>query len=188
MNPNATAATVTASFYGQTGGSLGNRTITVPGLSRANLKLNDVLHASGIASVVTSNAPIVVERPQYFGSPNSPEVAGSVVFGRNGAGMGWSFPGGTTAGRNEFLLLYNPSPQTVEIDATFYGTDGKTVNKKLYVPPTVRYNVDVNRLAPEVTPQHGITLRGANGLGFVAEQTIFAPDFSALASSEGAAE
>src|SRR5579885_2815727 len=99
LNPNATPVRVTASFYGQTGGSLGSRTLVVAGLSRANLKLNDFLHASGIASVVTSNLPIVVERPMYFGSPNAAGIAGSDVFGRNGADLAWAFPGGNTSER-----------------------------------------------------------------------------------------
>ncbi len=196
LNPNATAALVTASFYGRTGGSLGSRTLLVPALSRANLKLNDFLTADGIATIVTANAPIVVERPEYFGSPNAPDVAGSDVFGRNGAGVAWSFPGGDTttqggfasANRSEFLLIYNPSGQTVAVDATFYGSDGTLTTKRLYISPTIRYNVDVNRLVPDLTPQHGITLRSANGVGFVAEQTVFAPDFSSLTGTQGFAQ
>jgi len=193
LNPNATAALVTASFYGRTGGSLGSRTLLIPALSRANLKLNDFLTADGIATIVTANAPVVVERPEYFGSPNAPDVAGSDVFGRNGAGVAWSFPGGDTttqggfasANRSEFLLIYNPSGQTVAVDATFYGSDGTVTTKRLYISPTIRYNVDVNRLVPGLTPQHGVTLRSANGVGFVAEQTVFAPDFSSLSGTQG---
>src|SRR5207248_605313 len=49
LNPNTVPARVTASFYGITGGALGSRTLVVAGLSRANLKLNDFLHATGIA-------------------------------------------------------------------------------------------------------------------------------------------
>jgi len=193
LNPNAAATLVTASFYGRTGGSLGSRTLLVPALSRANLKLNDFLTADGIATIVTANAPVVVERPEYFGSPNAPDVAGSDVFGRNGAGVAWSFPGGDTtmqggfasANRSEFLLIYNPSGQTVAVDATFYGSDGTITTKRLYISPTIRYNVDVNRLVPDLTPQHGVTLRSANGVGFVAEQTVFAPDFSSLSGTQG---
>src|SRR5579883_921392 len=185
LNPNTVPAQVTASFYGQTGGSLGSRTLVVPPLSRANLKLNDVLDASAIASVLTSNLPVVVERPMYFGRPNDAGIAGGDVFGRNGAGLSWTFPGGDICGTNEYLLIYNPSPKAVSIDATFYGSDGSTATKRLDVPPTVRYNVNVNALMSGLTAQHGIVLKSANGLGFVAEQTIFAPNFSSLSTSEG---
>jgi len=75
----------------------------------------------------------------------------------------------------------------VSIDATFYGSDGSTATKRLDVPPTVRYNVNVNALMSGLTAQHGIVLKSANGLGFVAEQTVFAPNFGTLASTEGVA-
>jgi hypothetical protein len=189
LNPNPAPALVTASFFGRTGGSLGSKTLVVQGRSRANLKENDFLNASGIATVLTSNLPIVVERPEYFGSPNGTNIAGSDVFGRNGAGVRWSFPGGNTSpGNSEFLLLYNPSIKTIPIDATFYGADGKTITKRVNVPPTVRYNIDVNRLLPGFAGIHGAVLKSTNGQGFVAEQTVFAPNHSFLRSTQGLAQ
>ena len=188
LNPNVTPALVTASFYSRTGTSLGSRTILVTGRSRANLKLNDLFNASGVASVVTSNQPIVVERPEYFGSPNGYRIAGSDVFGRNGAGVRWSFPGGDTQGHSEFLLVYNPSATTVPINVTAYGSNGSILTKSIAVPPTVRYNIDVGQLFPGLTAQHGIVLTSASGAGFVAEQTVFAPDHSTLQSTQGLAQ
>jgi len=188
LNPNVTPALVTASFYSRTGTSLGSRTMLVTGRSRANLKLNDLFNASGVASVVTSNQPIVVERPEYFGSPNGYRIAGSDVFGRNGAGVRWSFPAGDTQGRSEFLLVYNPSATTVPIDVTAYGSDGRMLMQRIAVPPTVRYNIDVGRLFPGLAAQHGIVLTSASGAGFVAEQTVFAPDHSTLQSTQGLAQ
>ena len=161
--------------------------------SRANLKLNDFLSASGIATVLTSDLPVVVERPEYFGSPNGMDIAGSDVFGRNGAGVTWSFPGGNTQGNSEFLLLYNPSPKTIALDATFYGSDGKVMTKRLYVPPTIRDTVDVGKLLGGFAPIHGAVLRsvaapgGFAVQGFVAEQTVFAPDHATLRSTQGLA-
>lgn len=187
LNPNRTGTQVTARFYGRTGALLGRRTIYVPGLRRANIKLNDVLHASGIASVVTSAQPIVVERPEYFGSPNGRRIAGSDVFGRNGAGLRWAFPGGTTTGRSEFLLIYNPSTRTAVVNATGYGANGRMMTRRFSVRPTTRATIDVNRSFAGLAAQHGIVLRAANGQGFVAEQTLFAPNFNTLDSTQGAA-
>jgi len=197
LNPSAAPITVTASFYSTTGTPLGSITQAVSGLSRANVKLNDLtfngapLRASGIATIVTSNAPVVVERPEYFGSPNGAFVAGSDVFGRNGAGLSWAFPGGTTTDRSEFLLVYNPSARTATINATFYALDGTVKTQTFSVAPTVRYNVDINRLMPfipGITPEHSIVLSSTNGVGFVAEQTVFSPNFSTLDSTQGFAQ
>ena len=74
------------------------------------------------------------------------------------------------------------------VDATFYGSDGKTVTKRVFVPPTVRYNIDVNTLLPGFAPQHGAVLQSANHAGFVAEHTIFAPNHSTLRSTQGLAQ
>ncbi len=188
LNPNATPALVTASFFGGSGNPLGSRTLLVPGRSRGNIKLNDTLSASGIASVVTSDQPVVVERPEYFGSPNNANIAGSDVFGRNGAGVRWSFPGGNTEGNSEFLLLYNPSSTTVPVDATFYGSNGQKITKHIDVQPTQRFTFDVNRLVPGLTPIHGAILSSTSPQGFVAEQTVFEPNHATLRSTEGLAQ
>ena len=188
LNPNALPARVTASFFGANGISLGSRTLTVPGLSRANLKENDFLNASGIAAVVTSDLPVVVERPEYFGSPNDAGIAGSDVFGQNGASVRASFPDGDTNGHSEFLLVYNPSGVTEPIDVTFYGSNGALVTKRIEAPPTVRYTIDVGAFAPGFDPTHGASLRSVSGLGFVAEQTVFAPDHSTLRSTAALAQ
>ena len=83
LNPVATPSLVTASFFNRTGASLGSLTLTVAGLSRANIKLNAYLHASGVSPVLTSAQPGVVERPEYFGSP-APMCLGGTA--RPGAG------------------------------------------------------------------------------------------------------
>ncbi len=188
LNPGDTPAVVTAGFFGQTGGSLGNQTLVVPARSRANIKYNDFLTASAIASVVTSNHPVVIERPEYFGSPNSAGIPGSDVFGRNGAGVTWSFPGGNSGRLDEFLLVYNPSAVAVPITATFYGPKGQTVRKQINVPPTVRYNINVNTLVPDFPAVHGAILHTDSPQGFVAEQTVFSPDHSTLRGTQGLAQ
>jgi len=168
---------------------LGQRAITVGGLERANIKLNDVAHAGGVASVVTSDRPVVVERPEYFGSPNGVRVAGSDVFGRSGSGISWSFPGGDTrSGQSELLLLYNPSARRIPVDVTVYEANGRTVSRRIYLAPQVRDTLDMSRAVGRITGPHGTVLRSANGVGFVAEQTVFAPDRTTLRSTQGLAQ
>ncbi len=186
LNPNTTGTYVTASFFGQTGGSLGSHTVYVAGLSRANIKLNNVLGAAnGIASVVSSNMPVVVERPEYAGSPNGINVAGSDVFGRNGAGLAWTFPSGDLNIHNDMVVLYNPSVKTAAIDVTAYGTNGQTVTKRIDVTPTAHYNLDVRTLGPGLTSQSGLTVRAANGVGIIAEQVTFGAGYSGMSSTQG---
>jgi len=188
LNPGAAPARVTARFFGRAGRLLGSTTLTVAGLSRGNIRLNGLVHASGIASTVMSDRPVIVERPEYFGSPNGTRVAGSVVFGRNGGAPRWSFAGGGANGTSEFLLLYNPSPRLVGVMATFYGADGRTVQRRLTIAARGRATVDVRRSIPGLAGLHGVTLTSDGGTGFVAEQTVFAPNLSTLNSTQGFAQ
>jgi hypothetical protein len=187
LNANNRATRVTASFFGRNGRMVGHKTLVVAARSRANITLNSVAHGSDIASVVTSDLPVVVERPEYFGAPNAAHIAGSDVFGRNGAAMQWSFAGGSTTGMTELLLLYNPSSRTATVNVVFYGSNGKMVTRRVSVPATARYTLNVNQLGRTLAPLHGVVVRSANEQGFVAEQTLFAPNHSTLYSTQGGA-
>ena len=159
-------------------------------LSRANIRLHDVTHASGIASTVMADQPIVVERPEYFGSPNEVRVAGSDAFGLNGGANRWSFAGGDTTGTNnsEFLLLYNPTAKAIPVAVTFYGSDGRGQHRIVLLPANARLTLDVQRLAPGLAGIHGVTLESANGQGFITEQTMFGRDLTSLSSTQGFAQ
>ncbi len=187
LNPGARAARVGVSFFGRSGRLLAGRTLRVAPLSRATLSVNRVLQASGVASVVMSDQPVVVERPEYFGSPNGVAVPGSDVFGRNGTGVKWSFPGGDMSGKNEFFLLYNPSLSAIPVDVTFYDVNDRSVTRRVVIPARARYTINVGGLALGLSTVNGAVLQSANGQGFVAEQTVFAPDHSSLQSTEGLA-
>jgi len=188
LNPGDRRAGVTATFYGSTGRMLGKRSMVMAPRSRANVKLNDVANASGIASMVASSQPVIVERPEYFGSPNAARVAGSDVFGRNGAAPRWTFPGGDASRQSEFYLLYNPSATTARVRVTLYGGTGRTATQVVYVGPRVRYTLDAGRLFRGFPGAHGAMLESLNGVGFVAERTVFASDRSTLQSTQGLAQ
>jgi len=192
LNPGDTAATVSASFYANSGGALGSHTISVGPRSRATINLGDVVQGDGIAAVVTSNQNVVVERGEYTGSFASAK-SGSVVFGRNGAGVRWTFPAGnttpgngTTQGYNEALVLFNPSAVTVPVTATYYDNTGKVVTAHYTIAPTAHTNVVVNALG--LSPQHGVVLQSGNGQGFIAEQGITTIDARTFESSQGLAQ
>ncbi len=188
LNPNDGRTRVTAMFFGKSGRMLGQRSMMMAPRSRGTLLVNKVLQASGLASVVMADRPVVVERPEYFGSPNAARIAGSDVFGRNGAAPQWSFPAGNTApGQSEFLLLFNPTAGRIAIDVTLYGSEGPPRTQRVYVPARVRSTLDVHALFPRATRNHGVTLRAVGGTGFVAEQTLFATNHSTLQSTQGLA-
>jgi len=187
LNPGDTPALVTASFYAQNGGALGSRTVSVGPRSRATINLGDVAQGDRIAAVITSNQGVVVERAEYTGSFATAK-SGSVVFGRNGAGVRWTFPAGdTTPGRDEALVLFNPSAVTVPVTATFYDNSGKVVTRQYTIAPTAHTEISVNTLG--LAPQHGEVLQsGSPTQGFIAEQGVTTVDGRLFRSTQGLAQ
>jgi hypothetical protein len=168
---------------------VGSRTIRLNGLRRVQITLPSAGPARGAAGVVTSDQPIVVERPEYGGSPNGLRTAGSAVLGRNGVAPRWSFPGGDTRrGQREILLLANPSAATVRVVATLYGSDGRTAQQHVTLPPHGQSTLDVGRSFPGATGVHSVRVTSANGDGFLAEQTMFAANGSSVQRTEGLAQ
>jgi len=186
LNPTSGTAHVTARFYGRNGALLGGRGLAVGAGRRDTLRLNSFLaNQEGIASIVTSDRPIVVERPEYFGPPNSAGIPGSDVFGLNGTSPRWSFAGGDTSSKSEFLLLFNPGTQSMPVRVTVYDADGRAHRATVTLTPRDRYTLDVGRTFRGLTAARGETVESTDGRGFVAEQTVFAPDHTTLRSVEG---
>ncbi|HWE63557.1 MAG TPA: hypothetical protein VHB98_17730, partial [Chloroflexota bacterium] len=191
LNPSTSRqAVVTATFFDLFGNVLGNDTIVVDALHRGNIKVNDTVHSSGIATIVTSNVPVFVERPLYFGSPNGAAAGGSDVFGRNGGGVSWLFPEGNTGGSfREFLLLENPSLETATVRVRFYQPTGQTVDYTVTVPARSRATIDVLRDLPALTPgQQSALVTSTNGVPIIAEQSIYSDNFSKGDGAAGIAQ
>ncbi len=189
LNPGRRRATVTAILVDPRGRTLGVRTITVDSLRRGTMRLNDTARASAIASLVTSNVPVVVERPFYLGNPNVGRTGGSLVYGRNGTGTRWTFPAGDTShGAREDLLVFNPNPRALALQATFY-LSNHVVVRHYFVAARARYTLRVNAAAPDLADSvHAARLDASNGLGFVAEQTIYNSDGATAYSAAGLAQ
>jgi hypothetical protein len=177
LNPQSMqAAQVTATFYDRQGTLLGTRVIVVDPMHRANIKVNEMVRNSAIATVLRSTLPIVAERSMYFGAPNGGSADGTVVFGRATPALGWAFASGDTrSGRSEFELLFNPNGTSSTIVATFYGEDGRMLQRTFTLAGHSRLNIDVTLSVPElVCGLHGVVLQSTNGVSFVAEQALYA--------------
>jgi hypothetical protein len=183
LNPSPSQpAAVTATFFDQLGNVLGNDTIVIDPLRRGNIKVNNFVRSSGIATILTSSTPVLAERPLYFGAPNSPNApaGGSDVYGRNGGGVTWLFPEGNTGGNfDEFLLLQNPSTQAAAVMVQFFQTNGQPVGYNVVLPPRSRATIDVRRDVPALPPGlHSAMVRSTGGVPIIAEQSIYSDNFT----------
>jgi hypothetical protein len=192
LNPSTSRrATVTATFYDQKGAVLGHQSVLIDAHRRGNIRLNDVLHASGVATILTGDSPIVAERPMYFGPPNgSGPSGGSDVFGRNGGGTRWLFPEGDTAGNaREFLLFENPTTNQAPVTVSFFTATGRAVPFTLLLPPRSRTTLDVLRTVSALPAgQHAALVTSINAVPIVVEQSIYHNGFSAGDGTEGIAQ
>jgi hypothetical protein len=191
LNPNqATIAAVTATFYGTDGHPVGAWTIVVDALRRGNIKVNDVLPNAAVAVVVTSNVPVVVERPQYEGPANlNQAVSGSDVFGLNGGAASWLFPGGNIGtGSQELLYLFNPGLKPVQIRITLFGATGASVQSTLAVAANSRSSLDLNSIHGLPAGPAGARLQSINGQVFIAERTELNPALQTDSGTQGIAQ
>ncbi|HVA88867.1 MAG TPA: hypothetical protein VNL71_03405 [Chloroflexota bacterium] len=191
LNPNqAAAATVTATLFDGNGRPVGTRTIVVDPLHRGNIKINNIVSSADVAVTVSSSAPVVVERPQYIGSPDLGQaLSGSDVFGRNGAGASWMFPRGNTAsGNQETLYLYNPGLKTANVTATLYTGTGATFQQNLSLAPNSRTVFNLNQVSGLPAGPFGVVVRSTNGQLFIAEQSTLNQAAHRYTSTQGTAQ
>lgn len=176
LNPAyAGTAHVNATFYDRAGRLLGATSVAIDGLHRANIRVNDLVHDAAVSSVLTSDVPIVAERSMYFGAPNGSDADGTSVFGQTTPYNGWAFAAGDTRpGRSEFLLLFNPRPTPVTVQATWYADSGQVVERIFTIPATARLNIDLTLQVPELPRGlHGVVVRSVAGGPFFAEQALY---------------
>jgi hypothetical protein len=191
LNPNQAApAAVTATFFDRTGKPVGSKTIVVNALRRGNIKLNDVLPNAEVATILTSNVPVVVERPDYNGPANlGLASSGSVIFGRNGGGLSWALPGGSTAdGTQSQIFLFNPGLKAATVHATFYAESGATVTQDLTLLPYSDTVLNVNTVAGLAAGRYGVVLKSTNNQVFLAEQSELNTRTQQATSTQGVAQ
>jgi len=190
LNPEHGRATVTVVLHDQRGAVVGERTMIVDGQHRGTMRLNDTVHAAALDSTVSSDTPVVVERPYYTDNPNGGKPAASLVYGRNGPGTRWTFPAGdTTHGARNVLLVLNPNPVPVRLRAIFYLSNGHIVTRYVVVAAEARYTLQVNAVAPALdNTLYGVQLSSLNGQGFVAEQSIYDPRYATMYGTAGLAQ
>lgn len=98
----------------------------------------------------------------------------ALVLGAPSPGEEWEFPEGYTAdGITERFVIYNPTEQEAAVDLALTLDEGAAEPFELTVPPRGQVMVEANkesRIPKGVA--HAATVRSANGVPVVAEQTI----------------
>jgi hypothetical protein len=123
---------------------------------------------------VTSNEPLVAERPQYFRAPVAAAGlvdGGHVALGAAGPSTSWFFAEGYTGdGFQEYITLVNPTDADVAVDIALLRAEAPATHVGVTVPSRARRTLDVNAaLGPGVEAAATVTSSGP----VVAERSMY---------------
>lgn len=144
-----------------------------------NVELLDPLLADeAVATTVTSDVPVVVERAMYWAGAPSQWFEAHNSFGATGLGQKWGLSEGRVGlpeNYETYILVANPSTtETAQIRVTLLRTNGATVVKSYAVTPTTRFNVHVNSMVPELANEEfGAVVEVTNGVGVFVERAMY---------------
>lgn len=139
LNPNDQATTVNVSYYNASGSNVSNASMTVAGNSRATFQPgNDVNIPDHVSAVVTSDLPIAVERPSYYGGMGASDLVGAPA-----PSASWYFAEGNTI-QTESLTIANVTSNAANVTVTLKSTSGHTQSYNLAVSAHSQAVFDVN--------------------------------------------
>jgi autotransporter-associated beta strand protein len=179
-NPQPTEAHVTLRFLLSSG-----ETVTVPktvpanGRVTVNIEQEDDprLANASMATVVTSDVAIVVERSMYWTGDVAPWSEAHNSFGTPDLGTHWALAEGRAGGPHHFhsyLLLANPQSTPAQATVTFLPeTGGPPVVQTVEVPPTSRLSLDVNSIAALQDTSFGIEVQVTNDVPIAVERSMY---------------
>ena len=156
QNPGASDATVTIDYMLETGATV-QKQYPLAKTSRRTVDVNlDVGPNHDVSATITSDEPIVAERPMYF-NYHDKWIGGHNVVGSPDAGTTFYFAEGTTRDNavdgvfEEWISIQNPGNTDANVTVTYYTAQAGTQNQAVNVPATSRQTVDVKlRLGADV--------------------------------------
>jgi hypothetical protein len=187
QNPGMAAATVNLNYFTDAG-SHPVKTVSVNAHSRVTVEVfhGDAMtnqancapngasancgvgpNIGGVSVQVTSNQPIVAERPMYmvvdFGTGS---VAGAhVVVGATGLGTLFGFAvASTLGGENDYLTIQNPGTMAAQVEISYY-TNAGPVQRSFGVSPNSRATVEVFKGSATPNPAPCSPIAGTCGIG-----------------------
>ena len=140
-NPNAATANVQVTYYLESGSPI-IKTYAVPGNSRATKLVNSEAGANhNVSMVVTSDIPIIAERPMYFtytGLAGYSIPGGTDVLGATSLGTQYDFGYlDTSQGHSTWLTILNQNSSDMSVTINYYPQAGGA-------PTTITHTVPAN--------------------------------------------
>jgi len=143
QNPGSTSANATVHYMLESGEVL-TQLVTVEGHSRKTIDVVAIVgRGRDVSMQVTSDQPVVAERPMYFDYVGL--TGGHDVIGATCSSPNWYFAEGATQnGFQEWLSVQNPGNKTATVNITYMLGKGAPVTQSVTVNPHARATIDVN--------------------------------------------
>lgn len=142
FNPQTVPAVVTITAYQSNGMGHASRWTVASG-TRVNMPLNDIAPWGGSALVIRASVPLVVESVVNTARTSGPSGALALPA----PSRTWYFPdGGTSAGNDEYITVFNPNARTVPVRLRPVTADGYQPPITFRVPPHTRAVLTVQGL------------------------------------------
>ncbi|HTK07831.1 MAG TPA: hypothetical protein VL485_11725 [Ktedonobacteraceae bacterium] len=156
LNPGTGMARVSATYYAG-GKSVGTQSVDLSPNTRGTLSANALSMPIDTAAVVTSTAPVMVERPTYFSNVYGVYGAADVVGGQTLAND-WLFAEGYTGmGYQENLSIANvdPAGTPATVQVILKSGTGTTSTTNITIPADGQtvWNVNAANTFPGSTPE-----------------------------------
>jgi hypothetical protein len=179
-NPQDADANVTVKFLLDNGD-----TVTEQKVVGAHQRLTINIEAEGeprllnaaVSTVVTSDIPIVAERSMYWIGDIAPWAESHNSFGVVQTSTHWGLAEGRVGQSHNFhtyILLANPQTTAAEVTVTFLRESGAPIVKTYTVPPTSRFNVDVNFVSSDLHDENvAADVLVTNGVPIAVERSLY---------------
>lgn len=180
LNPNTTTANVTVTYYAN-GNKAGSQTLPVPANSRGTIAPGAAgLPAGHFATVVTSDQPIMVERPTYFTGVtfNNATISGAYdIVGVATLANDWLFAEGYTGtSTQEFLTISNldPTNKPAAVTVILKSKTGATGSYSLTVNTNTQtyWNVNANNTFTGSSPEVSVEVK-STGANIVVQREMY---------------
>ncbi len=161
-NPNSTAASVQVTYLLDSGGPI-IKTYQVNANARATLTVNNEVGAGhNVSMVVTSDQPIVAERPMYFTFTGLPDTipGGSDVLGATSLGTSFDFGYlDTTTDHATYLTILNQNSSDLTATVQYFpAAGGPSLTATHDIAANSRGTIPVNKDVPAGTYSALVTL------------------------------
>jgi ELWxxDGT repeat protein len=148
QNPNAQSVTATIRYLRPFGLPPLTTSLELGPLSRTTIPVDAQgpdLASTDVSGVITTTAPIVVERAMYRSTPTQAFAAGHDSAGVTAPSTHWFLAEGATGPFFDcFILLANPNPQAATVSIEYLLLDGTTQTKTYGVPGDGRVTIYVD--------------------------------------------